>query len=94
MGFHRHCYAWVRVSSDEIANMCVHCHQLGSDDPKVLGEWFEWDGDDKRLAQSQAAFKAAHVGGCQQNGGAHLTRKAQAARAARRSRDDDWFWGA
>lgn len=87
--FHRHCHAWVRVSADEIALMCVHCWDLGNgEDAKVLGEWWEQPGDQDRLEASQAAFKKAHANGCPENPG--MFRPGRPKPQRRPVREFDW----
>lgn len=87
MAFHRHCYAWVRVDSDTIANMCAHCWDEGNPEPKVLGEWMEQEGDAQRVKASQAAFAKAHTRGCDMNGGMNLKKP-------RRRQPAPFDWGA
>lgn len=81
MAFHRHCFCWIRLSSDEIGNACGHCWDEGNPDIKVLGEWMEQEGDDERVKRSQAAFAKAHARGCAQNGGANMKAKRRPAAA-------------
>ena len=61
MSWHRvHCYTWVRTGPGEMALMCAHCWDEGSDDPATKAVWDEQPDDAARLKAARRAFQSGH----------------------------------